>query len=120
MRKKKVVAVPLITSMILWDRKYLFELVKELKGFLQSRLNKWTDGVTYCCSSKRNSYDGCWKRTEQFCKKKGLDPETFIRIFQEDTEEAFPCESEIANALDLEDLPRKLGINSNKTLGKEH
>jgi len=85
MRRKKVVAVPLITSFILWDRRYLFELVKELKDFLQSKLAKWKDGVTYCCSSKREGDDGCWRRTEQFCKRKGLDPQTFIRIFQEDT-----------------------------------
>jgi hypothetical protein len=110
MKKEKGIATPMITRFILWDKNYLFQLTKELKEWLQSKLRKEDSGLCICSSSDSDDWNRCWEKTRRFCKTKGLDYHAFIEIFEEQVY-MFNCECHLANTLDLEKVARQLGIN---------
>jgi hypothetical protein len=118
MRKQKGIATPSITRFILWDKNYFFRITRELKEYLQSKLPRGDEGL-YCCSSPDpTEWSRCWEKSRRFCKKKSLDFDAFMEIFEK-TVDLFNCESEIANDLKLDKLAHDLGIFSKGESGED-
>jgi len=93
MKRKRTVASPELTEELLQNA----DLVQEYVEYLRSKVKRRDDGVYYC-GTKIDGYYKCWNQTERFCKKKGLDFDTVLEKFNLD----FGCESNIANAFDLD------------------
>jgi hypothetical protein len=95
MKEERQLGSPELTEELLQDRD--LDLVKEYVEYLRAKVKRRDDGA-YCCVTKLDGPYKCWDQTEQFCREKGLDSDTFVYEFAL----KFGCESNVANSFDLD------------------
>ena len=107
MKKQKVIASPMITRFMFWDIDLFTKTILEYVEYLRRKVKRDEDGV-YLCVTETDDHDKCWGKTENFCKKKGLDSHVFWELLTEYYGEVIICESYIANDFDSAAFLKKM------------
>ena len=105
MRKRRILLCPLETRSILWEGAFVIKLVRELQEFLKTKMKQINDptfGTYWVCKSCdwSNEY-GCWRKTVEFCEKKGLEWNTLTEILNHLSGFAYniACDADVLNRL---------------------
>ena len=84
MRKRRIIPCPLETRSILWEGASVIKLVRELQDFLKTKMKQVSDptfgSYWVCTACDRSKEYGCFAKTAEFCKKRGLDWQTFTEL----------------------------------------
>ena len=87
------------TRFMFWDLDLFTKTVLEYVEYLRRKVKKGDEGTILLCIGE-DDYDKCWDKTENFCKKKGLDLHAFWELLTEYYGVGSNCESYIANDFD--------------------
>lgn len=76
---------------IFQNEEYLAYVFRDLQDYLKKKLRKM-NGIFECHTKDENDEDGRWRKTNAFCRMKGID-ETFVCLLN-DVLGGLTCEAE--------------------------